>query len=54
MKTRRKKGSVKAMVIAAYDQKMTVPELVKLSGISRYTIYNAATRLGIKLKPARA
>jgi hypothetical protein len=53
MKKRRKKGEVKAFVIAAYDQKMTVPELVKLSGISRWTIYNCATRLGFKLKPAR-
>ena len=53
MKTRRKKGDVKALVIAAYDQKMTAPELSKLSGISTWTIYNCATRLGIKLKKAR-
>ena len=50
---RRKKGEVKAFVIAAHDQKMTVPELAKLSGISAWTIYNCATRLGIRLKPAR-
>jgi hypothetical protein len=53
MKKRRKKGEVRALVIAAYDQKMTAPELAKLSGISAWTIYSVATRLGIKLKAAR-
>ena len=50
---RRPKGSVKAIVLRAYDKKMTVPQAAKASGISAWTIYNAATRLGIKLKAAR-
>jgi hypothetical protein len=51
MKTkRRKKGTVKALVIAAHDQKMSVPELAKISGISAWTIYSVATRLGLRLR----
>lgn len=50
---RRPKGSVKDVVLQAYDKKMTVPQAAKASGISAWTIYNAATRLGIKLKKAR-
>jgi hypothetical protein len=53
MRKRRPNGEVKALVIAAHDQKMTAPELAKISGISAWTIYSAATRLGIKLKSAR-
>ncbi len=51
MKTKRRtKGTVKAFVIAAHDQGMTVPELAKLSGISAWTIYNCAARLGLRLR----
>jgi hypothetical protein len=50
---RRKKGTVKALVIAAHDQKMSVPELARLAGLNPHTVYNCATRLGLKLKPAR-
>lgn len=50
---RRPKGSVKDVVLRAYDKRMTVPQAAKASGISAWTIYNAATRLGIKLKKAR-
>lgn len=50
---RRPKGSVKAAVLMAFDKRMTVPQAVKATGLNRYTIYNAATRLGLKLKAAR-
>lgn len=46
---RRPKGSVKDVVLAAFDKKMTVPEAARLTGLNPYTLYNAATRLGIKL-----
>jgi hypothetical protein len=50
---RRTKGSVKAAIYIAHMFKMTVPQAAKNSGISAWTLYNAARRLGIKLKPAR-
>jgi transposase len=50
MKKRRPKGEVKALVIAAHDQKMSAPELAKISGISAWTIYNCAARLGLRLR----
>lgn len=50
MRKRRPKGSVKALVVAAYDQKMSAPELAKMSGMNPYTIYNAAARLGLRLR----
>jgi hypothetical protein len=51
MKTeRRKKGTVKALVIAAHDQKMSVPELARLAGLNPHTVYNCATRLGLRLR----
>ena len=46
---RRPKGSVKDVVLRAFDKKMTVPEAAKLTGLNPHTIYNAATRLGIRL-----
>ena len=46
---RRPKGSIKDVVIRAFDKKMTVPEVAKLTGINPHTLYNTATRLGIKL-----
>lgn len=50
MKKRRPKGEVKALVIAAHDQGMSAPELAKISGISAWTIYSVATRLGLRLR----
>ena len=50
---RRPKGSVKDVVLRAFDKKMTVPETASLTGLSPHTLYSAATRLGIKLKSAR-
>lgn len=50
---RRPKGSVKDAVQMGFDKKMTVPQLAKATGISAWTIYNAATRLGLKLRSAR-
>lgn len=46
---RRPKGSIKDVVIRAYEKKMTVPEVASLTGINPHTLYNTATRLGIKL-----
>ena len=53
VRRRRPKGTVKATVLRAHDKKMTVPQAAKASGISAWTLYNAANRLGIKLKKAR-
>lgn len=50
---RRPKGSVKDAVQMGFDKRMTVPQLAKATGLNPYTLYNAATRLGIKLKAAR-
>lgn len=50
MKHRRPKGSVKALVTAAHNQKMSVPELAKVSGLNPHTIYNCAARLGLRLR----
>jgi hypothetical protein len=50
---RRVKGTVKAAVLTAFRLGFTVPMAARASGISAWTLYNAARRLGIKLKPAR-
>jgi hypothetical protein len=50
---RRPKGTVKATVLTAFRLGFTVPMAARASGISAWTLYNAARRLGIKLKPAR-
>lgn len=50
MKTRRKWGSVKEAV--AQRAHMPAPEIVRELGLSRYSVYYAARRMGIKL-PSR-
>jgi hypothetical protein len=50
---RRVKGTVKATVLTAFRLGFTVPMAARASGISAWTLYNAARRLGIKLKSAR-
>lgn len=47
---RRPKGSVKDVVLRAKEKGMTVPETASLTGLNPYTLYNAASRLGIKLR----
>lgn len=47
---RRPKGSVKDVVLRAKEKGMTVPETARLTGLNPYTLYNAASRLGIKLR----
>ena len=53
VRRRRPKGTVKATVLTAFRLGLSVPAAARASGISAWTLYNAATRLGIKLKKAR-
>ena len=50
MKHRRKWGSVKETV--ARLSHMTAPEIVRATGISRYSVYESARQQQIKLPPA--
>jgi hypothetical protein len=51
---RRIKGAVKDAVIAADAQGISAPELHAKTGISPWTIYSIARRLGIRLPSAWA
>jgi hypothetical protein len=45
--TRRKWGSVKEAVAALAT--LPAPQIVKQTGISRYSVYHAARRMGLRL-----
>jgi hypothetical protein len=50
VKHRRKWGSVKEAVASMAH--MTAPQIVKATGISRYSVYESARQQQIKLPPA--
>lgn len=47
MSPRRKWGSVKEAVASLSN--LTAPQIVKQTGISRYSVYYAARRMGLRL-----
>ena len=53
MKPRRPHGSVKQLVAHAHEQGKSAPEIVRETGVSRYSVYYAARRLGITLRPLK-
>ncbi len=53
VRRRRPHGSVKAVVAYAHALGKSGPEIVRETGISRFSVYYAARRMSITLRPLK-